>query len=83
MLSKVAFAKVKVEVISEKEKVAVLKIVEKIEHEENEEFIFQYNKLVDAGYKLKLNAIVLNTAGGNGYAARKIGEFIRDKKLNT
>ena len=38
---------------------------------------------MDDGYKLKLNAVVLNSPGGNGYAAMRIGEFLREKKLNT
>ena len=35
-----SFAKVKFEVIDEKEKIATLTIVEKIEHEEDHDFIF-------------------------------------------
>lgn len=76
-------AKVKVEIVDSKQKIAVLKIVEKIEYEEEELFITEYNKLIENGYKLKLNAVVLNSVGGNGYAARKIGEFVREKRLNT
>ena len=78
-----SFAKVKFEVIDRKEKLASLTIVEKIEHEEDLDFIFFYNRLVDDGYKLKLNAVMLNSPGGNGYAAMRIGEFVREKKLNT
>lgn len=78
-----SIAKVKFEVINVKEKVAILKIVERIEHEEDIEFISEYNKLVTAGYKLKLNAVVLDSAGGNGYSAKRIGDFVREKKLNT
>lgn len=76
-------AVVKVEILDVKEKIASLKIINKIEYEEEEIFISEYNKLIARGYKLKLNAVVLNTAGGNGYAAKKIGVFIREKKLNT
>jgi hypothetical protein len=83
LFSTSSLAKVKFEVIDRKEKIASITIVEKIEHEEDLDFIFFYNRLVDDGYKLKLNAIVLNSQGGNSFAAMKIGEFVREKKLNT
>lgn len=41
------------------------------------------NELEDEGYKLKLNAIVLNSKGGGPTSARAMGKIIRDKKLNT
>lgn len=64
LFSTSSLAKVKFEVIDRKEKIASITIVEKIEHEEDLDFIFFYNRLVDDGYKLKLNAIVLNSQGG-------------------
>lgn len=78
-----SFAKVKFEVIDRKAKIATLTIEEKIEHKEDLDFIFIYNKLVDDGYKLKLNTVVLNSPGGNSFAAMRIGKFVREKKLNT
>lgn len=39
--------------------------------------------LESEGYKLKLNAIILNSKGGGPTSARAIGKIIRDRKLNT
>ena len=41
------------------------------------------SELEEEGYKLKLNAIVLNSVGGGPTSARAMGEIIREKKLNT
>lgn len=41
-----SYAKIKFEIVDEKKKIATLTIVEKIEHEEDHDFIFFYNRLV-------------------------------------
>lgn len=77
------YAKVKVEIIDTNSKIASIKIVERIEYEEEIRFIEEYKKLIDGGYSLKLNAVVLDTAGGNASAAMEIGRHIRKHQLNT
>ena len=78
-----AFAKVVVEKIDRFKKIAVVKVVERIQHEEEIELKRELDKLSKDGYKLKLNAVVLHTAGGNSSSAREMGELIRQRKLNT
>jgi hypothetical protein len=62
-----ADARVKVEIISTQDKIAVVKIVGKIKSEEDLELKQELAKLHGTGYSLKLNAIVLDTGGGSGY----------------
>lgn len=76
-------ARVKVEIISTQDKIAVVKIVGKIKSEEDLELKQELAKLHGAGYSLKLNAIVLDTGGGSGVAAQAMGRLIRENKLNT
>jgi hypothetical protein len=51
------------------------------------ELTIQFQKILDEikidGYKIKLNSVVLNTAGGSPSAAIAIGKIVRKEKLNT
>ena len=76
-------AEIKIDYVDTNAKIAVVKIINKIEYEEDELFIAALEKLAEENYKIKLNSIVLNSAGGNVTAAINIGETIRAKKLNT
>ena len=76
-------AAIKIEYVDTNAKIAVVKIINKIEYEEDELFKVALEKLADENYTIKLNSIVLNSAGGNANAAINIGETIRAKKLNT
>ena len=82
-VSSPVFSKVVTEVLDEKNQVATIKIIKSIEFGEEDEFIKALEWLVDNNYKLKLNAIQLDSTGGNAYSARSIGRIIKDKRLNT
>jgi hypothetical protein len=82
-VSSTVCSKVITEVVDEKNRIATIKIVKNIAYGEEDEFIEALEWLVDNNYKLKLNAIQLDSTGGNTYAARTIGRIIRDKRLNT
>jgi hypothetical protein len=69
--------------LDEKNQIATIKIVKRIEFGEEDDFIRALDWLVDNKYKLKLNAIQLDSTGGNTYSARIIGRIIKDKRLNT
>ena len=47
------------------------------------EFREQLKSIEDKNQKLHMNAVFLNSWGGNGEVAREIGEIIRAKRLNT
>lgn len=76
-------AKIIIEKVDPPRKVAIVKIIERINHEEDEEFIKVLDKLNADGYAIKNNAIVFDTQGGNSHAARAIGKLIRERRLNT
>lgn len=76
-------AAVVVERLDTHNKIATIKIVEKIQYGEEEILERELDELSSEGYKLKLNAIQLNTRGGNAYASLQMGRLIRAKKLNT
>jgi hypothetical protein len=82
-LSSSAYSKVITQVLDEKNQIATIKIVKRIEFGEEDDFIRALDWLVDNKYKLKLNAIQLDSTGGNTYSARTIGRIIKDKRLNT
>jgi len=77
------YAAVVVERLDVKNKIATIKIVEKIEYEEEHMLKRELDTLEAEGYKLKLNAIQLNTRGGNRFSAMAMGRLIRERKLNT
>lgn len=76
-------AKISVEIVDAEKKIAAIKVIDKILPDEEVDFIEELDKLQADGYKLKLNAVVLNSAGGNGSAAQRMGEYIRERRLNT
>ena len=78
-----SYSAVVVEHIDTKNKIATVKIVEEIQYEEEHIFKRELDTLDAEGYKLKLNAIQLNTPGGNRFSAMAIGKLIRERKLNT
>lgn len=78
-----SLAAVVVERLDTKSKIATIKIVDKIEYEEEHILKGELDTLEAEGYKLKLNAIQLNTRGGNRFSAMAMGRLIRERKLNT
>jgi hypothetical protein len=64
-------------------KIATIKIVGKMEYGDEEILERELDALKRDGYKLKLNAIQLNTRGGNRFSAMAMGRLIRERKLNT
>lgn len=76
-------AMVIVERLDEKYKIATIKIINKIDYGEEEVLSRELNTLSKQGYKLKLNAIQLDTKGGNRYSAMAMGRMIRERNLNT
>ena len=64
-------------------KIATIKVVEEIQYEEEHILKRELDSLEAEGYKLKLNAIQLNTRGGNKFSALAMGRLIRERKLNT
>lgn len=71
------------EIVEHPKKVVVLKIEGRIKYEEDIQFQKVLDKIKSDGYKIKLNSVVLNTAGGSPSAAIAIGKIIRKEKLNT
>jgi hypothetical protein len=63
--------------------IATVKVVGKIEYEEEIILRNELSVLEAEGYRLKLNAIQLNTRGGNKFSAMAMGRMIRERKLNT
>jgi hypothetical protein len=76
-------ASVYVEKLDTVKKIATVKVQEKIQYEEEDVLKSELDKLESEGYKLKLNAIQVNTRGGNRFAAMAMGRLIRERKLNT
>ncbi len=78
-----AYAAVVIERIDTANKIATVKVVEEIQYEEEHILKRELDSLDAEGYKLKLNAIQLNTRGGNKFSALAMGRLIRERKLNT
>lgn len=78
-----ANATVKVEIVSTRNKVAVVKILGRIH--EGEDLNLQQELLILQrwGYSLKLNAIVLDSLGGSSSTGKAMGRLIRQNRLNT
>lgn len=76
-------ARIVVERIEFPRKVVSVKIVDRIQYGEDEEFLKKLDHIKNEGYTIKNNAIQFNTRGGNTYSAMEIGKIIRTRKLNT
>lgn len=76
-------ASIVVERLDSVRKIATIKILDKIKYEEEDVLKNELDKLESEGYKLKLNAIQVNTRGGNRFSAMAMGRLIRVRKLNT
>ena len=76
-------AKVTVEYTKSHKLLAIVKVKGEIKYDDEIEFAKELENVYQRGYKLKLNAVVLNTKGGNVYAAQAMGRIIRERKLNT
>jgi hypothetical protein len=83
VVSSHSLAAVVVERLDTKNKIATVKVVEEIQYEEEHILKRELDTLEAEGYKLKLNAIQLNTRGGNKFSAMAMGRLIRERKLNT
>ena len=81
--SGVAQARVEVDILSARDKTAVVRVVGQIQEGEDEQLKQELLTLQQAGYRLKLNAIVLDSPGGSGSTAEAMGRLIRHNKLNT
>jgi hypothetical protein len=68
---------------NESNRTATISITNRIAYEDSEKFSNELDALNREGYKLLLNAIQIDTKGGNVSSAREIGKLIRKKKLNT
>jgi hypothetical protein len=68
---------------NEPNRTATIYITNRIAYEDSEKFANELDALNREGYKLLLNAIQIDTRGGNVSSAREIGKLIRKKKLNT
>jgi len=79
----VTHAKVTVEYTKSHKLLAIVKVKGEIKYDDEVEFEKVLENVYQRGYKLKLNAVVLNTKGGNVYAAQAMGRIIRERKLNT
>ncbi len=76
-------AKVTVEYTKSHKLLAIVTVKGEIKYDDEIEFAKALETVYQRGYKLKLNAVVLNTKGGNVYAAQVMGRIIRERKLNT
>ena len=76
-------ASIVVERLDRIRKIATVKVQDKIEYEEEQILKQELDALSTQGYKLKLNAIQVNTRGGNKYSAMAMGKLIRERRLNT
>ena len=81
--SGVAQARVEVDILSAQDKTAVVRVVGQIQEGEDEQLKQELLALQQAGYRLKLNAIVLDSPGGSGSTRDAMGRLIRQNKLNT
>jgi hypothetical protein len=79
----VAQARIQVDILSAQDKTAVVRVVGRIQEGEDEQLKQELLTLQQAGYRLKLNAIVLDSPGGSGSTADAMGRLIRHNKLNT
>jgi hypothetical protein len=82
LLSKNAISDVDVK-RNERSKTATIAITNRIAYEDSDRFAAELDALEREGYKLLLNAIQIDTRGGNVSSSREIGKLIRKKKLNT
>lgn len=78
-----SFSRVVLEKVEHPKKVVAIKIIDRIQYGEDEEFLQKLDKLKKDGYIIKNNAIQFNTPGGSSHAAKEIGKIIRNRKLNT
>ena len=78
-----ATAGIYVDKVDHPKKVVVLKIEGRIKYEDDLQFQKVSNEITSDGYKIKLNSVVLNTAGGSPSAAIAIGKIVRKENLNT
>lgn len=79
----VAQARIQVDILSAQDKTAVVRVVGRIQEGEDEQLKQELLTLQQGGYRLKLNAIVLDSPGGSGSTADAMGRLIRHNKLNT
>ena len=78
-----ASAGIYVDKVDYPKKVVVLKIEGRIKYEDDLQFQKVLEEIKSDGYKIKLNSVVLNTAGGSPSADIAIGKIIRKENLNT
>ena len=78
-----ASAGIYVDKVDHPKKVVVLKIEGRIKYEDDLQFQKVLDEIRSDGYKIKLNSVVLNTAGGSPSAAIAIGKIVRKENLNT
>lgn len=78
-----AQSKIVVEKVDFPKKVAIVKVVQRIQYEEDLIFKKLLDQLSEQGFSIKNNAIVFDTKGGSSHAAKEIGKIIRNRKLNT
>ena len=78
-----ASAGIYVDKVDYPKKVVVLKIEGRIKYEDDLQFQKVLDEIRSDGYKIKLNSVVLNTAGGSPSAAIAIGKIVRKENLNT
>jgi hypothetical protein len=78
-----ANAGIYVDKVDHPKKVVVLKIEGRIKYEDELQFQKVLEEIKNDGYKIKLNSVVLNTAGGSPSAAIAIGKIVRKENLNT
>ena len=76
-----AHAGIYVDKVDQPKKVVVLKIEGRIKYEDDLQFQKVLNEIKSDGYKIKLNSVVLNTAGGSPSAAIAIGKIVRNENL--
>ena len=76
-------AKIIVEKIDFPKKVAIVKVVQRIQYEEDLIFKKVLDQLSEQGFSIKNNAIVFDTQGGSSHAAKEIGKIIRSRNFNT
>ena len=72
-----------VDKVDHPKKVVILKIEGRIKYEDDLQFQKVLDEIKNDGYKIKLNSVVLNTAGGSPSAAIAIGKIVRKENLNT
>jgi hypothetical protein len=78
-----ASAGVYVDKVDQPKKEVGLNIEGRIKYEDELQFQKVLEEIKSDGYKIKLNSVVLNTAGGSPSAAIAIGKIVRKENLNT